>query len=359
MRRWVISMILAAACSSTGTPSSNDPVTSGRLSAGAHHTCVVQNDGSVWCWGRNQYGELGVAAMNDSPVPVRAAFSDAIAVAGGMQTTCGIKSDGTVWCWGRMVSETFNYTPTPITGVANVTQLALSEGAMCGLSIDHTAWCWSSPTTAVQVATDVSKITPWCALHRDGTVVCWGDDSYGELGDGTNSGSGPVEVAGLTDAIDIAAGGNHNCALRSDGSVWCWGENSAGQLGVAPSSTVCAYENDMWPCRPTAAAVPGVTAKAIVAGDGFELALRDDGTIVGVGQNDVGQLGGASVAGCDDPFGESCSIAPVTVQDVSHAVLVTAQLGHACAIQDDDSVSCWGEEFPPGVTAIQGFRYAP
>jgi alpha-tubulin suppressor-like RCC1 family protein len=258
-----------------------------------------------------------------------------------------------------MISDTFNYTPTQITGVSNVTQLALSEGAMCGMSADHTAWCWTSPTTATQVATDVVKVTASCALHSDGTVTCWGDNSYGELGDGTNTGEGPVKVAGLTGAVDIASGYNHNCAVRSDDSVWCWGENTAGQLGVAPSSTVCAYMNNMWPCRPTAAAVPGLTAKAIFAGEGFELALRGDGTIAGVGENDVGELGGPSAPGCTDPFGENCSIAPVTVQNVSHATLVTAQLSHACAIQADNSVYCWGEEFPPGVTQVPSFTYAP
>lgn len=350
---------LVVACSSSGTHASNEAAASGRLSAGMHHTCAVQNDGSVWCWGRNQYGELGVATMDSSPVPVRAAFADAIAVAGGMQSTCGIKSDGTVWCWGRMISDTFNYVPTQITGVTAVTQLALSEGGMCGLAADHTAWCWTSPTTAMQVASDVTKVTASCALHTDGTVTCWGDNSYGELGDGTNTGTGPVQVAGLTGAVDVASGANDSCAVRSDDSVWCWGENTAGQLGVAPSSTVCAYASNMWPCRPTAAAVPGLTAKAIFAGEDFELALRGDGTIAGVGQNEVGELGATSMPGCTDPFGENCSIAPVTVQTVTHATLVTAQGSHGCAIQNDNAVYCWGEEFPPGVTQVQGFTFAP
>jgi alpha-tubulin suppressor-like RCC1 family protein len=322
-----------------------------------HHTCAVQNDGSVWCWGRNQYGELGVAAMDSSAVPVKAAFSDAIAVTGGMQSTCGIKTDGTVWCWGRMISDTFNYMPTQVTGVANVTQLALSEGAMCGLAADHTAWCWTSPTTATQVATDVTKVTPSCALHTDGTVTCWGDNSYGQLG--MTSGSGPVTIEGLTDAVDLASGYDHNCAVRADGSVWCWGENTAGQLGVAPSSTVCPYGNNMWPCRPSAAAVPGLTAQAIFAGESFELALKADGTIAGVGEDSVGELGGPADPACDDPFGEACSYAPVAVQGISHAVLVTAQLSHGCAIEADNSVSCWGEEFPPGVTKVPSFTYAP
>ncbi|MDB4955639.1 MAG: regulator of chromosome condensation [Myxococcales bacterium] len=355
----VVGLVILVACSSSTTPPSHEPAVSGRLSAGMHHTCVVQNDGSVWCWGRNQYGELGVATPGGSRVPVRAAFSDAIAVTGAMQSTCGIKSDGTVWCWGRVISDTLNYTPTQIIGVSNVTQLAASEGDLCALSADHTASCLTSPTTAMQVATDVVKVTTSCALHSDGTVTCWGDNSYGELGDGTNSGTGPVKVAGLSDVVDIASGYNHNCALRSDDSVWCWGENTAGQLGASPSSTVCAYSNNMWPCRPTAAAVPGLTAKAIFAGENFELALRADGTIAGVGQNNVSQLGGTSAPGCTDPFGENCSIAPVMVPTVSHATLVSAQLSHACAIQADNAVYCWGEEFPPGVTQVPSFTYAP
>jgi alpha-tubulin suppressor-like RCC1 family protein len=297
--------------------------------------------------------------MNDSPMPVRAAFGDAIAVAGGMQSTCGLKSDHTVWCWGRTVSETFNYMPTQITGVTDVVQLALSEDGMCGLDADGAAWCWTSPTTAVRVATDATRVTSSCALGADGTVTCWGDNSYGELGDGTNSGMGPVQVAGLSDAVEIAGNYDDNCARRADGSVWCWGENTAGQLGVPPSSTVCAFGNDMWPCRPTAAAIPGLNAVGLVAGQDFELALHADGTLAGVGANDVGQLAAPSAPGCNDPFGADCSVTPVTSPSLAHVSIVSAQLSHACAIESDGSVYCWGEESPPGVTQVPGLVYAP
>ncbi|MDB4956246.1 MAG: repeat-containing protein [Myxococcales bacterium] len=355
-----LTALTLAACGS-GVHSNPSPVGENvTLRAGSHHSCLVKSDGSVWCWGRNQYGELGVPKSTDTSHPVQAQFQDAIAVSPGMQSTCGIKSDSTGWCWGRIIDGSFIPTPNALPNGDNLVQLELAEGGLCALKSDSSVWCWSragspSQLTAMQViAKDATQVTFDCALMRDGTVQCWGPNNHGQLGDGTTSGTGPVQVMGLADVVEIGAGHNGNCARKRDGSVWCWGDNTAGQLGVSPTSTVCPAGNNMWPCRPTAGAIPGLpTATAMATGGSFVITLVDDGTLVGVGDNGVGELG-TPTGNCGDPLHGACSFTPVAVPTVAQVSRFAAGDAHVCVCQSDGAVLCWGQELPATPTVIPG-----
>jgi len=164
------------------------------------------------------------------------------------------------------------------------------------------------------------------AVRSDGTVWAWGDNTAGDLGDGTTDGRlAPVQVTGLTGVTQVAGGCDHSLALRSDGTVWAWGGNGAGQLG---RGTVTGYEVAPAPVSGLA----GVTK--ISAGCGFSLALRSDGTLWAWGGNNAGQLGTGSTAD---------SAVPVKITGVSQVTAIAAGWDSAVAIvAGGASVWAWG-----------------
>ena len=169
-------------------------------------------DGSVRCWGGNEDGSLGNSAIPDnSPVPVAVSGLTGVkALSAGAYSACALLSDGTVSCWGantygelgnRTTKQSARSPPVKVSGLSGVT--ATSAG--------------------VEYA---------CAILSNRTVVCWGNNQEGTLGNGTmTNASTPVPVSRLTNVTGIAAGSEHTCAQLADGSFACWGNNQSGQLG--------------------------------------------------------------------------------------------------------------------------------
>src|SRR5437867_4270855 len=189
------------------------------VDAVSFHTCARLQDGTVRCWGLNDSGQLGDGTTTNASTPVAVpGVGGAAAVSGGGFHTCARFPDGTLECWGRNDSgqlgdpatTSFNsVTPVRVTGITSA--IAVAAGGF------HT-----------------------CALLADGTVRCWGENDFGQLGNGTSDptpgtpttvNSTPVTVSGITTAVAISAGGWHTCALLRGGTVQCWGENTYGQLG--------------------------------------------------------------------------------------------------------------------------------
>jgi alpha-tubulin suppressor-like RCC1 family protein len=185
------------------------------VTAGMYHTCALFGNGTAACWGRNNYGQLGDGSTNDRHTPVMVnGLANATTVNAGMFHTCSVVGSGTIACWGRNNrgqlgdgSTTNRSTPVAVSGISAAT---LVSGGMY-----HT-----------------------CALLSNHTVDCWGWNNNGQLGDGTTTQrTTPVQVSGITTAVQVSAGGGnganleHSAALLSDGSVACWGDNSNGQLG--------------------------------------------------------------------------------------------------------------------------------
>lgn len=243
----------------------------------------------VYAWGLNNSGQLGPSTSQFlSSVPVQVSgVMDVKAVEGGAEASLSLLDDGTVWQWGR--------TPGPRDPVRQVPELTDIKGiagysiGLVALKSDGTVWEWRGMPYRVWGLTDVAVIegnyNHILAIRIDGTIWAWGNNDYGQLGYGvlTRSSSKPRPVAGVTDGTvrSAAAGGTHSLAVLSDGTVRAWGDNRFGQLG--DGTTVHQY---------SAVAVSGLTdVVSVAAGGWYSLAVLSDGTVRAWGDNRSGQLG--------------------------------------------------------------------
>ncbi|SNB45264.1 Alpha-tubulin suppressor [Geobacter sp. DSM 9736] len=163
------------------------------------------------------------------------------------------------------------------------------------------------------------------ALKEDGSVWTWGGNDYGQLGNGTTTDSStPIQVPGLSGVSAVAAGMFHTLILKTDGTVWSWGHNGYGQLGDGTSTG-----------QKSPVKIPGVSGVSAIAAGGFHtLLLNSDGTVSACGDNAGGQLG-------DGTFRESAM--PVTVAGLGRVVALSAGAGHSLALRDDGTVWAWGD----------------
>ncbi|NOZ26059.1 MAG: RCC1 repeat-containing protein [Nitrospirae bacterium] len=221
------------------------------------YSIALKSDGTVWVWGGNIFGQLanGTSGYGVFNIPEQVdTLTDITAIAAGGSHVLALKADGTVWAWGSNergqlgveTTETCTYhypcstTPVQVSGLTDVSAIAAGYDHSVALKSDGTVWTWGDYSTLTHVSglTDIISVAAGkshsMALKGDGTVWAWGGNNSGELGDGTNTDSAtPVQVFSLTDVIAVTAGGGHSIALKSDGTAWAWGNNNSGQLGNA------------------------------------------------------------------------------------------------------------------------------
>jgi alpha-tubulin suppressor-like RCC1 family protein len=327
------------------------------LAAGRAHACAILLTGALKCWGDNGFGALGDGLTADRwlPADVLGLSGAVAAVAAGDYHTCAAPAGGGVKCWGSNLfgqlgdgTTTHRYAPVDVTGLSGkAISLAAGEYHTCAVTALGEVWCWGD-NSAGQLGdgTTVERHTPvavsglggsavavaagrgyTCALTAAGGVKCWGLNTYGYLGDGTwASRSTPADVLGLgSGVIALSVGDHHACAVGAAGGVWCWGQAYAGELGHGVA----------WSATHTPVGVIGLTSgmKAVAAGGYHSCALTTEGGVRCWGLNGAGQLGdGTTIIGTW----------PVAVIGLSSVAAVAAGEMHTCAVIAAGGVRCWG-----------------
>lgn len=404
------------------------------VSAGGTHSIALKADGTLWSWGRNNFGQLGNGSTDlvahSAPVQIGTA-SDWVAISAGELHSIALKRSGLISSWGinlngrlgdgTLVAKTV---PTSITNPVQFNNIVgISAGGAHSLALlangdiyawgdngvgqfgngavlpstlpllvgaDSVSWIKSEPGNAFTVA-----------LRSNGSLWAWGDNAFGQLGDGTlvTPRNTAAEVAGAAkNWLASASGLSHTIAVRANGTLWAWGDNSSGQLGDAaivdnttpqqisvtqPASasnnwnmvaagdfhtlalkadgTLWAWGDNAFGQLGIGTADPGkglptqvVTSnpgnfdrnwKSVAAGGSHSIGLQADGTLWAWGDNGSGQLGDPFLVGSVNAPSQIVNLTPPTPGYNSSWVAVTAGLGHSIALQSDGTLWAWGSNF--------------
>ncbi len=356
------------------------------LAAGGAHTCARKRDGSVWCWGSNEFGQLGrpcdvgercgdrgqdACSRLARPVAglsLGTAAPEAQTLALGLSHSCVRRADGSVACWGRADNYGFSPSPPPsswpagtfsscggtpsaaspvaIPGVTGARRVVAGDAYVCA-SREHPTQpvvCWGARYDGVApVARAPSPVAALaagkyhaCAISSAGAMACWGDSSAGQIawrGTHRTVAARVLDLTGTPPVTSVAAGVTFTCALLEGGAVRCWGSNSSRQLGDGT------YNDSGRPVAVTRVA----TATQLTAGNNHACARLRDGSLWCWGSNDAGQLGPIPI----DAYDPRAVAADGDAGAPALGAVRAAQAGHraTCAIRDVGDggvVECWG-----------------
>lgn len=247
---------------------------------GFHHTCGIADDSTLYCWGDNGYGQLGTGDNSRRVAPTQILLPSGrtpVSVNAGGNATCVILDNGSGMCWGQNIhghlgDGAYNdrNSPTPISVLPtnrSLVAMDIGYGHTCGILDDGLVYCWgdnthgrfgdgsensstypratSLPAGRTAISIDVG-IGHTCAILDDSSALCWGRNDYGQLGDGTTDNSTTPVVVSMPAGLgvgEISAGSYHTCAVAANASVYCWGAHEEGSLGLGEGvdSNVPAY----------------------------------------------------------------------------------------------------------------------
>lgn len=273
------------------------------LATGSFHSLGLRANGTLWVWGNNSAGQLGLGTTIDQPSPVQLGTDTWLSVAGGGNHTLAVRADGTLWAWGNNANG----------------QLGTSTGNQLIPNQVGTATTWKSVGAGYNSS---------YAIRQDGTLWAWGYNQYGELGlgaaaVGTNQLT-PAQVGTATTWASVDGGYSHTLAVKTDGTLWAWGYNNTGQLGLGSTASQPA---------PTQVGT-ATTWKSVSAGGYHSTALRFDNSLWSWGDNFYAQVGLATFA---------TQLAPVQVGAGSNWQEVSAGYNHTVALRQDGTVWAWGQ----------------
>lgn len=345
------------------------------VSSGNNHNCTVTPSGAAYCWGFNQYGQLG----NDTYGSLR---SDPVAVSGGLtfrsvsagaNFTCGLATTGAAYCWGSpsfgrlgtnaemdtcvysgVPNDPCMLTPAPVSGGLAFESVSVGFSHACGLTAGGAAWCWGrNDKGQLGDGTLTDKSAPvavlgglafraisgdrqhTCGMTTTGKAYCWGYNVDGQLGTGDRTplrNTAPVAVEGGLTFQSVDAGHHHSCGVTVNGEAYCWGLNEHGELGTAMAPDSCGLD----PCSLNPIPVSGgLTFQSVSANADYTCGVTTTAVAYCWGSDAVGKLGNGGNPGGAEPSAVSGALAFQSVSAGTH---------HACGLATNGDAYCWGSD---------------
>ena len=341
------------------------------ISAGGWTTCAFTTDDNLTCWGRNNKGQIGNGTTKSSggvtPTAVTSVPSSFTVrdIDPGGSHMCAASDAGAVWCWGSDAKRQLGTAGDGAAGVLDkltptltdstgglVRSVATGDNHSCALRSTGVVVCWGDNThgqlaqnlatasnstpTAVSLAAKVTKVAAGsnhvCALTSSGELWCWGSNSLGQVGDGTPDvkKTSPVQVASLgAQVVDVTAGQAHTCALLITAAVKCWGSNSAGQIGAADGLD-----------HSTPVTVDGLDSTATVGSLASSSITSSSATVSGTISVPVGEATYSVERSTTAGFASVA--ATVQLGTWGTPVSASTSAGHGCVVLTAGTVSCRG-----------------
>ena len=375
------------------------------ISVGFAHTCGIQLDDRLLCWGQNQNGATGQNTFTGLVIIPTEISGGGLwkSVSAGMSHTCAIKSDDTLWCWGNNGfgqigdnTTTGVAIPTAVSGGGTWKQVSVTHFHSCAIKTDDSVWCWGTNTngqlgdgtsgTFRQVPTAVSGGGLWkhveagqnysCGIKSDDTVHCWGANTYGATGQNTAAGNTltPAAISGGGTWKSVSTFFRHTCGIKSDDTAWCWGYNSDGQIGdntiinklvptaitgggawkmiYASYSTTCGIKTDnsahCWGSNSNGvtgqASTSGntLTPSAVLGGGSWKDISPGGSTACSIKTDGSLHCRGANTYGAVGNNMSTIQAVAVKISDNSDWKTSSSGAYHSCAIKSDDTLWCWG-----------------
>lgn len=325
------------------------------ISAGSTFAMGIQADGTLWTWGSNNNGQLGYGGSAGSNTPIRVGpESDWAAISAGEAHALALKTNGTLWAWGKNFLGQLGIgtpsleavrTPEQVGSANNWKHIAAGNSFSVATRADGSLWAWGDDIQGIVTGTEGEAVgTPtrigsnndWLrvdagsyhalALKANNTVWAWGKNDGNALGTGAGNLSTPTRIAALDGSVQISAGDDYNLAVGHNGTLSAWGANSNGNLGVAGGALTS---------TPTVHSTQREVLSTATRHGFTTIVLYSDGSLMGWGANDDGQLG---LEGDDDHYAPEA-----LTHGGNDNIAVQIGYGHALVLKADGSLWGWGD----------------
>lgn len=327
----------------TGTSAFTNVGLSGiiRIAVGNDFTLALKANGTIWAWGSNKFGQLGIGNTNDQNTPYQiSGLNNVISIAAGEHAAYAILSNGEVYAWGRNNcgqvgngTTTNVYVPVKVTGLSGIKTISAGQSFAVALSYTGDVFAWGNnqygqlglsdyqdkkvPTllTALSQVENIASGRYFTAALKAGDVYMWGDNSFGNLGLGDKlKRNTPEQITALSGITQIAIGHSHALAMDANGKCYVWGQNYYGQLGNNSTTDVLTpvqvnFQNPL---------------TTLGAGKSHSFAFDDQGAAYAWGYNSQGQLGFAASGSVLVPVVSTLPCTPASFQNACNSI---AQIG--------------------------------
>jgi alpha-tubulin suppressor-like RCC1 family protein len=352
------------------------PTAANEIAVGSGNACAIKTDGQVYCWGSNQYGQVGLSLPDGSTLPRQAIPQQVVSVSASSGAACGLTSAQVAGCWGYnhfgqlgrgTTSPDANPTPFSVVGGLTFAKVVIGWTSACGLTPAGAVYCWGdnsfgqigdggpsttrltpTPVAGNRTFKDVSLIGAHvCALTTGGEAFCWGFNLAGQVGDGTTINQPvPTAVGGGLRFAQVSSGLVNTCGLTASGSAYCWGSNTAGALGNGST---------------TASTMP----VAVQGGLSFTMLSSGGSTICGLNSGGAAYCWGNNAEGEVGDGSTTNRLTPTAVSGGHSFRSLSSGWSAACGVTTAGEIWCWGSgssgQLGDGLTADRNvpFRVTP